>query len=97
MSELPQMQVLEDGTREWWLNGLRHRVDGPAREGDDGARSWWLNGKQHRVDGPAWEWADGTREWWLNDEKLEFGDYVNRIFPLDSQEKIMFILQWSGK
>ena len=33
-----------NGSKEWWLNGQRHRVDGPAREWADGTKNWYLNG-----------------------------------------------------
>ena len=54
--------------QQWWLNGKRHRDNGPASIGyyqilDEQSstkscgsiewQSWWLNGKRHRVDGPA--------------------------------------------
>ena len=66
MSDQPKMTVLPDGSKEWWLNGERHRSDGPAIEQADGSKSWWLNGKLHRTDGPAIERADGTKMWHLN-------------------------------
>ena len=50
----------------WYLDGKRHRTDGPAVEWADGTREWWLNGKTHRTDGPALEWANGDRFWFLN-------------------------------
>jgi len=31
------------GTRDWFLNGQRHREDGPAIEYADGSRAWYLN------------------------------------------------------
>ena len=37
----------------WYINGQRHRTDGPALEFPDGMQHWCLNGKLHRVDGPA--------------------------------------------
>ena len=46
------MKVVND-SEEWWLNGLRHREDGPAIESKNGGEEWWLNGKRHREDGPA--------------------------------------------
>jgi len=53
--------------RRWYLNGKRHREDGPAFEHVNGARrEWYLNGKRHREDGPAVEYAGGGCEWWLN-------------------------------
>jgi len=66
MSDQPKMMVLTDGTKEWWLNGNLHRIDGPAVERANGTKEWWLNDNRHRSDGPAVEYADGTKEWWLN-------------------------------
>jgi hypothetical protein len=35
-----------NGHKYWFLNGKRHRVDGPAIEWSDGRSwSWWLNGE----------------------------------------------------
>lgn len=36
----------------WYLNGRRHRIDGPAYT-NNGVRHWYLNGVRHRTDGPA--------------------------------------------
>ena len=38
--------VYPEGSKSWWLNGKRHREDGPAIEWADGDKSWWLNGKE---------------------------------------------------
>ena len=47
----------QSGSKEWWLNGKRHREDGPAVEYCiNGSKEWWLNGKRHREDGPAVEY-----------------------------------------
>ena len=35
-----------DGTNLWYLNGERHRGDGPAVERSDGTKEWFLNGKE---------------------------------------------------
>jgi len=63
-----EVYVQEDGSKEWYLNGKLHRLDGPAVEYADGSKFWYLNGKLHRTDGPAVEYADGNKEWWLNDK-----------------------------
>ena len=68
MSE-PIMEIDEDGTKCWYLNGKYHREDGPAVEYADGNKEWYLNGKYHREDGPAVEYADGNKEWWLSGYK----------------------------
>ena len=52
---LPTMEEGADGDKSWYLNGKRHREDGPAIEDADGDKFWYLNGKQHREDGPAIE------------------------------------------
>jgi hypothetical protein len=62
------VQVSADGGKEWYLNGKRHREEGPATEYPDGYKEWRLNGKLHREDGPAIEWADGSKSWYLNDK-----------------------------
>ena len=62
------VKVDEDKTKWWYLNGKRHREDGPAIECADGTKSWYLNGKLHREDGPAIEWAGGDKSWYTNDK-----------------------------
>lgn len=63
----------EYGTTTWYLNGRRHREDGPAVEAADGLKEWWLNGKLHREDGPAVEKANGMKKWYI-DNKLHRED-----------------------
>ena len=60
------VKAYADGAKAWWLNGKRHREDGPALEWPSGSKSWFLNGKYHREDGPAVEHSDGTKAWYLN-------------------------------
>ena len=64
-----EVKVYQCGHKEWYLNGKRHREDGPAVEWADGTKVWYLNGKQHREDGPAVEWADGYKAWYLNGKR----------------------------
>jgi len=42
----------EDGEKEWWFNGLRHREDGPAWIWEDGTKRWRLEG----IDYTEQEW-----------------------------------------
>jgi len=63
------VKIHDDGTKEWYLNGERHREDGPAVECADGSKYWCLNGKRHRTDGPAIECADGSKYWCLNGKR----------------------------
>ena len=64
------LEVNEYGTKRWYLNGKRHRVDGPAIEDANGNKYWYLNGKLHRVDGSAAEFTYGYKFWYLNDKIL---------------------------
>jgi hypothetical protein len=72
------VEVYDNGTRHWYLNGQLHREDGPAIESYDGSRYWYLNGKYHREDGPAIEYSDGTPEWWLNDEEYTEEEFLKK-------------------
>ena len=37
----------DEGYKGWWLNGKRHREDGPAIEYNDGTKYFYLNEKYH--------------------------------------------------
>ena len=69
MTEEIKHRVHPNGSQEWRLNGLKHRLDGPAFIDSDGYQKWYQNGLCHRVDGPAVIWADGT-EFWLQNGKF---------------------------
>jgi hypothetical protein len=58
------LRVCPDGTKEWFINGEKHRDDGPAVEWPNGAREWWRRGLRHRDDGPAIEKPDGYKAWY---------------------------------
>ena len=64
-----KVEVSDDGIKFWYLNGQRHREDGPAVEYIDGYKAWYLNDKLHRKDGPAIEDAGGGKAWYLNGER----------------------------
>ena len=51
--------IIKTGSTEriWYINGKRHREDGPAIEYADGTKKWYLNDQRHREDGPACEWV----------------------------------------
>jgi hypothetical protein len=62
------IRITPAGDKEWFLNGLVHRTDGPAVEWTNGDKFWYLNGQQHRTDGPAIERANGDKLWFLNNK-----------------------------
>ena len=63
----PRKHIHKTGTVTYMLNGLYHRLDGPAIEATDGTKKWYVDGCYHRLDGPAIEYADGDKRWWIND------------------------------
>jgi len=46
MSE-PELIEFTNGYKAWYLNGLRHREDGPAIDWGDGRKRWFLNDKEY--------------------------------------------------
>ena len=59
-------RLYDNGNKEWYLNDVLHREDGPAIEYGNGYKSWYIKGKLHREDGPAV--IQGEYEaWYLND------------------------------
>jgi len=85
-----KVKVYNNGDKSWFLNGQRHREDGPAIERADGSKSWWINGQLHREDGPAIEYADGNKEWFLNGEELteeEFNRTQTKELTIHELEK----------
>jgi hypothetical protein len=67
--ETYEVRVYADGSKFWYQNGQRHRLDGPAIEHDNGDKYWYQNGQRHRLDGPAIEFANGDKFWYQNDQR----------------------------
>jgi len=45
-----EVGVYDSGNKYWYLNGKRHREDGPAIEYVNGAKSWYLNDEHFTED-----------------------------------------------
>ena len=76
------VKVYDNGDKEWRVNGVLHREDGPAVEYPDGHKEWWVNGVLHRENNPAREWADGSKEWWLNGEEYTEEEFLAITQPV---------------
>jgi hypothetical protein len=74
-----------DGTKEWYVNGERHRLGGPAVERIDGSEEWWVNGGPHRETGPAMSMSDGSFAWYWNGRchRWDGPAYVSSTTPGD--------------
>jgi hypothetical protein len=62
--------------KQWYINGKRHRLDGPAIDivHTYGYRSWWIDGKKHREDGPAVESPNGVNQYWISGVQIHCED-----------------------
>jgi hypothetical protein len=81
------LNINKYGDKFWYLNGNRHREDGPAIEYADGTKRWYLDGSLHREDGPAIEYANGNKSWFLNGKEIT-------IRPMDTErlQKIALLI-----
>ncbi len=60
---------------EWWINGKKHRLDGPAYINKaNGVTTWFLDGNRHRIDGPAHVNTKKDIESWYINGKLHRTD-----------------------
>jgi len=66
--------VIGHGYESWYVNGKRHRDNGPAVSivYEDGVlcQEWYINNLLHRLDGPAIIDEYGPA-WYVNDNKIE--------------------------
>jgi hypothetical protein len=81
MNNQPELEVDVYGCKQWVLNGLYHREDGPAVEYKNGDKAWYLNGIYHREDGPAIIHPNGEKEWWFNDYKMSKAEWFRALTP----------------
>jgi hypothetical protein len=83
------------GNKRYYVNGARHRTDGPAFEFASGTKSWWLNDCRHRTDGPAVEYADGRTGWYLDGEVFfTFDEWLDENSYLTHEQKVIMKLQY---
>ena len=76
------VKIYTDGTKEWYQNDKRHRLDGPAEEWANGSKFWCQNGKRHRLDGPAIEWANGSKEYWIDGIQYSEDEFNQKVKPV---------------
>jgi hypothetical protein len=57
--------IYPNGDQEWWLNGHRHRADGPAMTNRN-FTAWFSDGKLHNTNGPAIVYSHGIKIWYNN-------------------------------
>lgn len=90
----PAIEYHANGDKFWYLNGSRHRVDGPAIEYANGYKAWYVSDFLHREDGPAVQWPNGNVEWWLNGKRFSCSsqeEFIKMIKPSSCDGKIVEI------
>ena len=83
------VRTYPNGNKRWYLDGKRHREDGPACTCPDGYKTWWLDGERHRTDGPALEYPNGTKQWWLNGKELTEAEHASATKPACDQRTVI--------
>ena len=73
------LTINANGDKEWWLEGKRHRDDGPAIIAVNGNKYWYRNGKLHRTNGPAVEWHNGDIQYWIDGNHVTLNEYNNYV------------------
>ena len=79
-------RIRNDGARTWWLDGQRHREDGPAIEFPDmigGSEYWYRHGLLHRTDGPAVTTMVGSKQWWLEGLEYDPIDWLLKVYEME--------------
>lgn len=93
--------VVADGTKIWYLDNKRHRINGPAIEYCDGYKAWYQHDKRHRIDGPAIIHTNRVNEWWINDRKIGSDEEITRWIKENNidltleEHQLAFKLTWS--
>jgi|ERR1700691_3117541 len=85
------------GSIYYYLNGKRHREDGPAVICLNGNGEYYLNGLIHREDGPVIIYPGGSENWYLNGKNItkKVNDWIieNNIPEVwDNSHKLLFKL-----
>lgn len=68
--------------KEWFKNGLHHRLDGPAIEWESGTKYWYKDGLKHREDGPAIEFNNGEKHYYLGGRLLPLEQWESEVKQL---------------
>lgn len=76
-----------DGHKEWWLNGNRHRIGEPAIIFASRDFQYYENNKCSQKDSPAVINTDGYSEYWVDGRKLDKEEF-NKKYLISKKLKI---------
>ena len=87
-------QEIYGGTEIWYLNGMYHRLDGPAFSDDTGFTAWWVHGRRHRMDGPALITGDGRVEYYINDVEIKSARTFQELTGMSNDDLLAMVLRY---
>ena len=84
-NEIPKVQLhgiyeVENYGTFYWVNGKRHREDGPAEEYFNGTKFWYINDELHRLDGPAIEYSYGDKHYRIEGEIYTKDEFETAVY-----------------
>lgn len=77
----PFKVIYPGGTTEWRLDGVLHRISGPAIQSSDGYEEWCKYGELHREDGPALNYFDNSKGWGLDGVIYSKEEWFSKLTP----------------
>ena len=66
----------------WFINGLCHILEGPAKIWKNGDKEWWINGQIHRLEGPA-ALNSGEELWYIRNNEYTPEEHPFNIFRIE--------------
>lgn len=87
-------QELYDNAEIWYLDGMYHRLDGPAYSDNTGFAAWWVHGRRHRTDGPALITGDGRVEYYINDEEIKSARTYQKLTGMSDDDLLAMVLRY---
>jgi hypothetical protein len=77
--------IYPNSDMEWWVDGRRHRLAGPAvLKGK--ISQWYRNGVLHRLDGPAFiNQMNGYCEYYINGKYYSKEEYYKKQWPYNAE------------
>jgi hypothetical protein len=58
------------GSKEYYINGHRHRLEGPAIVYTDEYIAYYVDGLLHRLNGPSIVDSYGNEQYWQNGKRI---------------------------
>ena len=98
--------IINSIIKEWYIQGMRHRIDGPAVIRVNGTNEWWQFGKQHRTDGPAIVWGNefdqflatdfNLARWYVRGKRMFSNEQFSKAAKVSKEDMFALVLKYGG-